>query len=74
MVSDLLGKVELPVRVLNSFQASSVSLVRRELWMEVSSEAISLRVRVLGGGVGRLVREEGGGLLLRAKIDGGRKE
>lgn len=54
LVRGLLGKAERLVRVLKDFQASSVSLVRRDFWRFVSREFTSSRVRVLGDSVGRL--------------------
>lgn len=71
---DLLGKAEVPVKVLKDFQASSVSWVMRDLWRAVSRAAMWSGERVLGGGVGRSPwdwrEEEGGGSLLREKIEG----
>lgn len=69
---DLPGKVELPVRILKDFQASSVSLVRRDLRIVDSKEAMWSGFRVLGSRVGSLAvgSEEDDGSLLRAKIEG----
>lgn len=53
LVRDLLGKAELPVRVLKDFHASSVLWVIRDLWRVVSRVVMWSGARVLGGGVGR---------------------
>ncbi|CAN6675820.1 unnamed protein product [Malus baccata var. baccata] len=73
LARDLRGKAEVPVKVLKDFQASSVLWVMRDLWRAVSRAAMWSGERVLGGGVGRSPwdwrEEEGGGSLLRAKIE-----
>ena len=68
----LLGNEELLVRALNDFHASSVLVLLRDVWREVSRVVWCSRVTVcgvcgLGGGV------EIGGSLFKAKIDGWRK-
>lgn len=72
LARDLLGKVELVVRALKDFQASSVLLVERDVWSADSRSSGAGLWRGLGdvgcGGRG----DEGVGL--REKSDGWRKE
>lgn len=72
LVRDLLGKAEFPVRVLKDFHASSVLVVRSDWWRVVSMAAMWSAVKACGGGLWEA--GDGGGVLLRAKMEGWRKE
>ena len=73
LVRDLLGKAEFPVRVLKDFHASSVLAVMIDWWRVVSRVAIWSAVKACVGGFWE-GGEGGGGVLLRAKTEGWRKE
>lgn len=72
LARDLLGKVELVVRALKDFQASSVLLVERDVWSADSRSSGAGLWRGLGDvGCGDRGAE---GIGLREKSDGWRKE
>jgi hypothetical protein len=73
LVRDLLGKAELPVRVLKDFHASSVLVVRIDWWRVVSRVAMWSGVKACGDGFWG-AGDGGGGVLFRAKMEGWRKE